>query len=712
MVLSAEKIPQEIQSRGRFCLWRYEDKDGRKTKMPYSVTQPGQRVNGEKDSPAYKAHFGSFSEALSLAGQSEILCGFPVDGLGIDIGSGSTIAGIDIDHCLGQFKKPSPMAADILRIMQTYSEISPSGEGLRLFFTVPQGFRFDKLRYYIQYGGLEVYIPGMTRRYLTITGNRISSETGIPDRSAELMTVLEKYMKRKETPQDAAAPAEPLRQPVSLSDQDLIRKACESSQEFAALFSGQWESVGAGDGSHSSADLALCNYLAFWTGKDPDRMDQLFRQSGLYRPKWERSDYSSGTIQKAIMGTTEIYSPDAPTASAVFGYVDSQRGSGNDPAPVSLADIAQNAVQNPEMLESISVSEYLDSGQFSKDIEYFQEFSDRKTGFPNLDQYLTLYPGLAVLGGAASLGKSTFAINLTENLLRRGETVLYFALEQAPVELVSKMVSRRLFESAGLDPQKTKYTNLDIKNGVTGAEITAAEMAVADDVENLWVIECDFQLTADDIAQTVDRFTQEHPDKKPVVIIDYLQLLAPARSVRATDQRTQIDYSVKRLKSLQREHGLLIIMISNFNRSAYNLPVGYESFKESGLIEFTCDYVWGLQLGIVGEPRFFNQLRADGSGRTKTAATTPDQKSMMIYEASREMPKRVQFVSLKSRNGKQSYKVNFKYWMQYDYFQEDQENPADPLHHVTAAEAFQKSDEEFLRKMEQMKADPDGWNPT
>jgi hypothetical protein len=52
-------------------------------------------------------------------------------------------------------------------------------------------------------------------------------------------------------------------------------------------------------GDHSQADLALCNELAKWCGPDHARIDALFRESGLYRGKWEREDYRRRTIALA-----------------------------------------------------------------------------------------------------------------------------------------------------------------------------------------------------------------------------------------------------------------------------------------------------------------------------------------------------------------------------------------------------------------------------
>ena len=74
-----------------------------------------------------------------------------------------------------------------------------------------------------------------------------------------------------------------------------------------------WTGSVSGYRSQSEADLALCSHLAFWTGKDPKRMDELFRKSKLMRPKWDerhgRDTYGALTIRKAIEGCSNIYQP-------------------------------------------------------------------------------------------------------------------------------------------------------------------------------------------------------------------------------------------------------------------------------------------------------------------------------------------------------------------------------------------------------------------
>ena len=309
-----------------------------------------------------------------------------------------------------------------------------------------------------------------------------------------------------------------------------------------------------------------------------------------------------------------------------------------------------------------SASDYLTSGTFAADIQYFQNYRDRKAGIhPNIDRYLTLYPGLAVLGGASSLGKTTFAVNLIDKLLERGETVLFFTLEQLPIEIITKSLARRLHDR---DPYN-RITNLDIKNGATSDALERVKREYAAIAENYYIFKGSFKMTAADIAEQVAQFIQEK-QQTPVVIVDYLQLIAPPADFRG-GIREAIDENLKALKDLQIRHGLFMLIISSFNRSSNLEPVSYEAFKESSMIEFTCDYVFGLQLTIQDpnhQPSLYYRKGPQG-GRIKRQE---DEQRQMIHDAQAANPKQVQFVSLKNRNGRQFFTANFDYYPQYDAY--------------------------------------------
>lgn len=327
-------------------------------------------------------------------------------------------------------------------------------------------------------------------------------------------------------------------------------------------------------------------------------------------------------------------------------------------------EVASQSTQPVKHFQTYTVSDYILSGTFQSDIDYFKEYKDRKTGFKELDKYLTLYPGLAALGGASSLGKTTFAVNLADRLLKRGETVIYFSLEQLPIELISKSLARMLIEK---DPSTT-LTNIDIKNGATSDVLEAIKREYVDQSQNYHIVTGNFHTTVQDIKCYVEDFIKKHVGIKPIVIVDYLQLIAPPEGFWGSI-REYTDENIKALKDMQKENELFVIMISSFNRSNNYEPVAYETFKETSMIEYTCDYVWGLQLSILDAENDDFYVKTGTQGGEKESLIRERRKK--VQEAMQQNPKKVEFVSLKNRNGRQVFKVFFNYLPQYDSFVEN-----------------------------------------
>lgn len=320
--------------------------------------------------------------------------------------------------------------------------------------------------------------------------------------------------------------------------------------------------------------------------------------------------------------------------------------------------------ENAKSGNFVNVADYITGGAFNSDLAYFAKYKDRKTGFSDIDRYLTLYPGLAVLGGASSLGKTTFCVNLAENLIDRGEAVLYFTLEQSAVEITTKGLARAAYMKAD---GRTTITNTMIKNGITGGEIETLKREYAARTKDFYIIRGDFEVTAAAIRDQVERWIKANAGRRPIVIIDYLQLIAPAAGVR-DDMRSIIDGNLKALKRMQRDLELFVLVVSSFNRSAYKEPACYESFKESGMIEFTCDYVWALQYYV---QRADNSLYYQKKGKQGAMVQTSDQeKEEAIEREQQKNPREIQFVSLKSRNGQQLYDARFYYYPAHDVYTE------------------------------------------
>ena len=101
--------------------------------------------------------------------------------------------------------------------------------------------------------------------------------------------------------------------PIGLNDAELLERAfhAKNGSKFERLWRGHWEEEYP---SQNEADQALCWHLAFWCGKDPVRMESLFRQSGLYREKWERENCRNNTIAEPIEVTSNVYNPAKATS--------------------------------------------------------------------------------------------------------------------------------------------------------------------------------------------------------------------------------------------------------------------------------------------------------------------------------------------------------------------------------------------------------------
>lgn len=288
-----ESLPNELKQNGLFCLWRYETRKGKPTKVPY-------QVNGRKADVTNPVCYASFTVVM------DVFLKGGYDGIGLGIFG--DYAAVDIDNCITA-GKVSETAQNIIDMLGSYTEFSPSGNGIRVICKAPELIP-DKERYYTNNRkiGLEVYFE---KKFVTLTGNAIGDH-GVEIRTEELQQVLDTYM-RKPVSQVAAVEA-----PGSfLSDASVISKASASAngEKFMALFNGE---IPEGK-SASEADQALCSILAFWCGGDTEQMDRLFRRSGLMREKWNRTDYQNATLTKAVRQAKEFFKPVAvSTADADF----------------------------------------------------------------------------------------------------------------------------------------------------------------------------------------------------------------------------------------------------------------------------------------------------------------------------------------------------------------------------------------------------------
>ena len=290
------------------------------------------------------------------------------------------------------------------------------------------------------------------------------------------------------------------------------------------------------------------------------------------------------------------------------------------------------------------------------EIEALRAQSNRKTGFPNLDAEAgSIYAGLYAVGGISSVGKTTFISQLADQMAEQGQHVLFFSMEQSRLEMVSKSIAR---QTAKDDPDKA-VSSLQIRTGAKGESISKAIAEYTGGVgDRISIIEGNFNCTVGFIKSYARQYSEQNGGVKPVIVVDYLQVLQaekdPETGRKMTDTRAIVDHNVTELKRLSRE-GMPVFVISSVNRSNYLTPIDFEAFKESGGIEYTADVVWGLQLSAIHDPVF------DSDKKIK-------EKREKIAAAKEAVPREIELVCLKNRYGKSRYTAQFTYYPQFDYF--------------------------------------------
>lgn len=302
-----------------------------------------------------------------------------------------------------------------------------------------------------------------------------------------------------------------------------------------------------------------------------------------------------------------------------------------------------------------SMSQYIDN-LLTADIERMKAAGSRKTGFPVLDKLSNgLYAGLYVIAATSSLGKTTLALQVADNLAAAGHEVLFFSLEQSRLELITKSFSRLLKQE-----NNESVSSLTLRTGADSNSLQAAAKLYKSKIgDKMNIIEGNFGCNIDYISAYVREYISKN-GTSPIIFVDYLQILQPSAEVKASTTRESIDQTVTALKRLSRDYGLTVFIISSVNRSNYMQPIDFESLKESGGIEYTADVIWGLQLQCLNE-ELFNEPNKIKNKRER------------IREAKSANPRQIELVCLKNRFGVANFTCKFEYMPDCDLFTQETE---------------------------------------
>jgi putative DNA primase/helicase len=285
--LHIDGIPAELKAISRWVAWRAKRRDRRWSKIPICCH------TGRSANVADPRTWTNFENARNYAREHALA------GIGLVFSDDDDVCGVDLDKCRdpdsGHLKQS---AWNVIRLLDSYTEVSPSGTGVKIFLrSRPAGDR-------IRTGNVEIYHAG---QFFTVTGHHAPGTNPlVAARPEELALLYRKtfgpHGSALEDPEDAFSPH-------GLTDQDIFARAmrAKNGEHFARLWTGNTAEYQ----SESEADLALCRLLAFWVGPDAGRIERLFTQSALAkREKWrERPDYREMTISRAIEDQETFYEP-------------------------------------------------------------------------------------------------------------------------------------------------------------------------------------------------------------------------------------------------------------------------------------------------------------------------------------------------------------------------------------------------------------------
>lgn len=291
--MNYQVIPQEMKDIPNWVCWKsYPDHKSHSgiKKIPVNPYTGGQAMSNNPQT------WSDYDTAVRAS--------VNYDGIGFMF-SNSGYFGIDLDDCrsgIDSYLKGdrNNIVAEFINTMQTYAEISQSGNGIHLICrgTLPPNGR--------RRGKVEMYDSG---RYFIMTGKKIGGFPEITDGTERVKALHAKYLStQRPAPTTSALPMWTI---PTLTEQELIEKMLNShnGDKFAKLYSGDFSDYP----SQSEADMAFCSMLAFWCGEDTSLMDSIYRNSGLMRDKWDRrqngSTYGAITLAKAAAGCQNFYTP-------------------------------------------------------------------------------------------------------------------------------------------------------------------------------------------------------------------------------------------------------------------------------------------------------------------------------------------------------------------------------------------------------------------
>jgi hypothetical protein len=524
--INLDGIPEALAERDQWVLWRYEQRDGRATKVP---KQPG-GTNASSDDEATWSDLATVLEAYRT-GQYE--------GIGFVLTDEDWFVFIDLDDCVEDGELTEP-AQNICDGFDTYAEWSPSDTGAHI---IGAGMKPGTDCKALNVPGMEEIEIYETGRYMTMTGQRINGHPTVikPCREA-IINVYEWAFE-----DDDSTSSEPTTTPDrDLSDTeiwDLVEQA--DDQKMLDLWQGDLTVKG---GDHSRCDLSFCCKLR-WYGADRQQIDSLLRDSGLMRPKWDemRGDetYGEKTIDKALNLVDDVH----PAVSDEPISGDGATGQPPDFVPPPSEELRDSDEEEEEVrwedLDVQTANEIVSSGL--EPLRPIVQHNGR-----------TILPeGVSILASKPKLGKTMLGMNVSVGVAKGGTVFANATVNDA-------------------HQGDVLYINADgSKRGAKQRLTTMCPEADGGAPENLHMVHGPFP-EGEDAQMLLRTWCEERPNTS-LIVIDTLQHLRPSGNGRRSQYHSDYDFLFP-IAEIGRQYNVSMLLIHHLNK----LQKGDELDKVSG----------------------------------------------------------------------------------------------------------------------------------
>lgn len=559
------KIPGELQRRKSWVLWKFVERDGEPTKVPFSLNGSPAKAND----PTTWASFADVKAAYERGGY---------DGVGYEFDADDSYVGVDLDGCRDpQTGKVADWAVEIIKSLKSYAEVSPSGAGVKLWImaklkTQGRKRQLDVPKVSDKHPAIEMYDRG---RYFAVTGWRLKGPEVITPNQAQIGKLLEKFFPEPVTP-------------VGQSDAEF--RAPASVADRAAKYLAKMPPSISGQGGHNAAFHAACVLVQAF-GLSPDEAyPVMLGWNAACTPPWSEKDLRHKLADALKQPGQRGYLRDVPMQG--WGSVKlptwKQREHRDDPneAPyegpaesggaTATAERSEAAKSPPDFASRVTTS----NQQIARRIELLESGAQQlvKLGIGELDYALgggVDWGEIVVFGARPGHGKSALGLQFCHQWSHDGMPCLFISEEMSALQLADRTLSH-----ISNVPKEHWASNVkELRGDAAHYEKTHAPMLIAEGIGR-----------AKTAVELIDWAVAEH--KVECVIVDYVQLLRSYGKSRYEE----VTNTAIELRKLMTRSKLVMVALCQFSREIEHrktfVPM-MSDLKETGQLEQDADVIVG-----------------------------------------------------------------------------------------------------------------------